>query len=76
MKTIMLPLCAVITALLFSIQPVIADQPRMHEALEALRVVRVKLEKAEPDKEGHRERAIALVDQAIAEVKAGVRDAR
>ena len=53
-----------------------ADQPRMKEALHHLRAARASLENAERNKEGHRERAITLVDEAIAEVEAGMRAAR
>jgi hypothetical protein len=49
-----------------------ADQPKMHEALADLEAARAKLEHADHDKGGHRERALELVNQAIAEVKEGV----
>jgi hypothetical protein len=47
-------------------------QPHMKEALETLRAARAQLDKANPDKGGHRVKAIALTDQAIDEVKAGI----
>jgi hypothetical protein len=50
-----------------------ADQPAMHGALSHLRQARADLERALADKGGHRERAISLVDQAIAETQAGIR---
>ncbi len=48
-------------------------QPRMRAALNMLRNAKQALERAEPDKGGHRARALELVDQAIHEVEAGVR---
>jgi len=53
-----------------------ARQPHMDNALVRLREARAALERAEPNKGGHRERAIALVDQAIAQVEEGIRFAR
>jgi hypothetical protein len=50
-----------------------ADQPRMQAALEHLRLARVELEKAERDKGGHRENALRLTNDAIAEVERGIR---
>jgi len=47
-------------------------QPHMKSALEGLRKAKAQLEKAEPDKGGHRVAAIKLIDQAIDEVKAGM----
>ncbi|MCK1477244.1 hypothetical protein IVB27_21170 [Bradyrhizobium sp. 197] len=46
-------------------------QPHMDEAIAILQSARVELGKAEPNKGGHREKAIGLIDQAIAEVRAG-----
>jgi hypothetical protein len=50
----------------------IAAQPHMQSALHALRNSKAELEAAMPDKAGHRVKAIGLVDQAIAEVQAGI----
>jgi hypothetical protein len=50
-----------------------ADQPRMQAALEHLRMAKVELEKADHDKGGHRDRAIRLTNDAIAEVERGMR---
>jgi len=47
-------------------------QPHMQSALEGLKKAKAQLEKAEPDKGGHRVEAIKLIDQAIQEVKAGI----
>lgn len=49
-----------------------ADQPRMHTALEHLRQAKGDLEAATADKGGHRENAIKLVNDAIAEVERGI----
>jgi len=49
-----------------------AAQPHMQSALTNLRQARVNLVKASPDKGGHRERAISLVDDAINEVEKGI----
>ena len=50
----------------------LAAQPHMQAALKALRYSKADLEAALPDKAGHRVKAIGLVDQAIAEVQAGI----
>jgi hypothetical protein len=50
----------------------LAAQPHMQAALHALRNSKAELEAALPDKGGHRVKAIALVDQAIAETQAGI----
>jgi len=47
-------------------------QPHMRAAHEALKKAREALEKASPDKGGHRVKAIELVEAALAEVKAGM----
>jgi hypothetical protein len=54
----------------------INSQPNMEAALGDLRAARASLQKAVPDKAGHRNQAIALVDQAIAQVQAGMAAAR
>jgi hypothetical protein len=53
-----------------------AGQPNMQAALGDLRAARASLERAVPDKAGHRVRAIGLVNQAISEVQAGMAAAR
>ena len=50
----------------------LAAQPHMQAALKALKNSRGELQTATPDKAGHRVKAIELVDQAIAEVQAGI----
>ena len=47
------------------------QEPHMNAALGHLQEARAELEKATPNKGGHRERAMQLVDQAIQPVKAG-----
>jgi hypothetical protein len=50
----------------------LAQQPHMDAALVMLQNARVELAKAEPNKGGHRERALALIDQAIGQVRDGI----
>ncbi len=50
----------------------IAQQPNMQNALDSLLSAQSSLQMAAPNKGGHRDRAIALVNQAIAEVRAGI----
>jgi hypothetical protein len=51
-------------------------QPRMQLALDHLTAARSELEAAEPNKGGHREQAIELVEQAIRQVEMGMNYAR
>ena len=53
-----------------------AYQTHMHAALDALRTARSELQASTPNKGGHRERAINLVNQAIDETRAGIDYAR
>jgi hypothetical protein len=50
----------------------VGAQPHMGESIELLQSARAELAKATPNKGGHRERALGLIDQAIAEVRAGI----
>lgn len=50
-----------------------ADQPHMQAAMDHLRLAKVELEKADHDKGGHRDNAIRLTNDAIAEVERGIR---
>jgi hypothetical protein len=54
--------------------PVAADngQPRMQAALQALQHSKVALERASPNKGGHREAALGLIQQAIDATNAGI----
>ncbi len=47
-------------------------QPHMHTALGHLRAAKESLERADPDKGGHRARAIQLVNDAIRHVEEGI----
>ncbi|MGA7577098.1 MAG: hypothetical protein ACLQUW_16585 [Desulfobaccales bacterium] len=47
-------------------------EPHMVNALKLLRDARGELVQATPNKAGHRERAIALVDRAIGQVEKGI----
>jgi hypothetical protein len=49
-----------------------ADQPHMRAALDHLREAREQLERATPNKGGHREKAIELIDRAMKQVKEGI----
>ncbi|MBV9948671.1 MAG: hypothetical protein JOZ69_17620 [Myxococcales bacterium] len=53
-----------------------AGQPNMEAARDHLQSARTFLERAEANKAGHRERAIGLVDQAIAQGNEGIEFAR
>jgi hypothetical protein len=53
-----------------------AEQPHMDAALGHLRAARAALIKATANKAGHRQRAMELIDQAIAEVEQGKAAAR
>jgi hypothetical protein len=50
----------------------IGAQPHMAETVTMLQTARAELVQATPNKGGHRERALGLIDQAIAEVRAGI----
>lgn len=51
----------------------LADQPAMQRALDNLEQARQNLQNATEDKGGHRRKALNLVNQAIAQVQAGIR---
>jgi hypothetical protein len=71
MKHVLLPFVLGLVSVSF-IATANPGQPNMQAALGDLRAARASLQKAVPDKQGHRNRAIALVDQAIAQVQAGM----
>jgi hypothetical protein len=60
-------------AIIALIQNTSADQGNMERALEALRNARSELSQASHDKGGHRTNAIHIIDQAIEQVKEGIR---
>lgn len=76
MKTIKTASISLLVLAAMSFAPAFAGQPHMQAALRHLRDARASLEKAIPNKGGHRERAIELVNQAIAQIEEGERVAR
>ena len=52
-----------------------SKQPKMDDALAALRSARASLIEAKANKGGHRAKAIQLVDEAIIEVEKGIKAA-
>ena len=56
----------------FATQAVAEKQPMMTKALNSLEDARRSLDNATADKGGHRVKALGLVNDAIAEVKAGI----
>ena len=50
----------------------IGAQPHMEATIGILQSARAELVKATPNKGGHRERALGLIDQAIGEGRAGM----
>jgi hypothetical protein len=50
----------------------IGAQPLLAETVGLLQSARAELAAATPNKGGHRERALGMIDQAIAEVRAGI----
>lgn len=56
--------------------PAEAAQPHMEAAMHALQNAMEQLNAAEPDKAGHRVKAMSLVHDAIEEVRAGIRAGR
>jgi hypothetical protein len=53
-------------------ESVAAAEPNMENALRSLEAAHDWLQRATPNKGGHRERALRLVEQAINEVRAGM----
>jgi hypothetical protein len=53
-------------------QSAAAFEPNMQNALQALESAHDWLQRATPNKGGHRERALRFVEQAINEVRAGI----
>lgn len=51
----------------------LADQPRMHDALDHLQAAERDLQAADNDKGGHRNKALDLTRRAIAQVRSGMR---
>jgi len=53
-----------------------AGQPHMQAALDHLKAARAELQAAEPNKGGHREKAIELTEGAIVQTEEGIKFAR
>lgn len=51
----------------------VAQQARMDNAVKYLKMAKEELEKANPNKGGHRVKAMQLIDDAIAQVRMGKR---
>lgn len=65
-------LAAVMLLGIVAIAGAVPDQPRMQAARANLVTAKTELQRATPDKGGHRVNAIGLVNSAIAEVNAGI----
>jgi hypothetical protein len=76
MKTFKTTIVILLSISALGLNSAFARQPHMDNALRHLREAREALQRAEANKGGHRERAIELVDQAIAQVEEGIRFAR
>jgi hypothetical protein len=63
---------AAAAALVASATTAEARQPNMERALDRLREARRALRDAPPNKGGHKERALDLIDRAIEQVKEGI----
>jgi hypothetical protein len=72
-RTIALALvCAAVLLCGFLVGRATAAQPHMQAALDHLRAAKAELQVADPDKGGHRVKAIALVNDAIGQVELGM----
>jgi hypothetical protein len=54
------------------VTPALAEQGNMERALDALNSALQSLRDATPNKGGHKEKAVQLIEQAIGEVQAGI----
>jgi len=63
---------AMLLLVVVAIAGAVPDQPNMQAARSSLQTARAELQKATPDKGGHRVNAIGLVNSAIAEVNEGI----
>ncbi len=73
LKSTILALAIVSTILLSASSSVIAGQPKMQAALDALNVAERQLKKGSKDKGGHRVKALELVRQAKKEVRKAIK---
>jgi hypothetical protein len=53
-----------------------SDQPHLQAALDHLRLAKSELQKANPDKGGHRTKAVSLTNDSIAETERAIEYAR
>jgi hypothetical protein len=65
-----------VVAIAFMAGVAVGAQPHMEAALNALENAKVELASAEHNKGGHREKAVKLVEQAIHQVREGIRAGR
>ena len=72
MNTLRIAFVTIAALAALNLNTVRADQPHMQNALEHLRQARVSLQHATHNKGGHRLRALANVNRAIAQVEAGI----
>ncbi|HEY3621325.1 MAG TPA: hypothetical protein VGL12_02810 [Roseiarcus sp.] len=63
---------AAVSALAVTSTPTLAYQGNMERALSAIGAAMQSLQAATPNKGGHRERAMRLVEHAMGEVQAGI----
>jgi hypothetical protein len=73
MRTIKIASVSILLLAAISFAAADPRQPHMESAIQHLREARAQLQRATPNKGGHRERAVELINQAIAEVEAGER---
>ena len=57
----------------FAAGQAVACQPHVQNALDSLQTAQSELQLAAPNKGGHRERAMALVSEAMSQVDLGIR---
>ncbi len=63
----------VVSLLLVASQSTLANQPRMHAALDSLNVAEKELKKATHDKGGHRAKALELIRKAKKQVRKAIK---
>jgi hypothetical protein len=66
------PIACLVIGLVAGASIATANQPSMVNALRSLEAARAELIQAVPNKGGHRERAIQLVDAAILQTREGI----
>lgn len=71
-RTVKFSLAGVVVGIVIGACAAGANQPNMQAALGSLQAARAELVQARANKGGHRDRAINMVDAAIAETRAGI----